>query len=403
MLSLDFRSSEGCSDLSVLLQRLQFNLFTSFLTQMDVCRLECSSQFLYRSLEGHRFAESLCPSFFKVRSHDYAIHKTKFGENHDVDFSIRYDPGVENRLEIPKREETYKNYLNWIASRKFSFNRFVLRPNKIMFLRKPETIYALVQVIVKCVNVDPIHLANDGMTTAFYEALTKTSLRETTGIQILSIYGIVGNKEHVKTCDGRMKIISASFPQLQKLTLGRPCNFSDDGLRHLGALKGLNELCLVFGLHINDEGVRHVAENCLQLEIVRLIRCRRLTNRSLEAFCEHKLKYFEFSDNFQISENNIREFVKSACGQVVQVLDLSNSIPLSQDCIENLFDACSSLEILHYDEIVESMEFGRVVRKRFKMRTPGEKIVLRMPMYQEKSYTQFNTNYFNYTPFDRNI
>jgi hypothetical protein len=95
--------------------------------------------------------------------------------------------------------------------------------------------------------------------------------------------------------------------------------------------------------------------------------------------------------------------VKSACGQVVQVLDLSNSIPLSQDCIENLFDACSSLEILHYDEIVESMEFGRVVRKRFKMRTPGEKIVLRMPMYQEKSYTQFNTNYFNYTPFDRNI
>jgi predicted RNA-binding Zn-ribbon protein involved in translation (DUF1610 family) len=393
MLHLDFRSSEGRLDLSVLLQRLQLNLFTSFLTQVDVCRVECSSQFLYRSLEGHRFVESLCPSFFRVKSHDF-----------DGDFSIRYDPGVEGRLEIPNREAKYQSYLNWAASRKFSFNRFVLRPNKIMFLRKPETIYELVQVIVKCVNVDPIHLANDRMTTAFYDALTETSLpAETTGIQILSIYGIVGNKEHIKICDGRMKIISASFPQLQKLTLGRPCNFSDYGLRHLGALKGLNELCLVFGLHIKDEGVRYVAENCLQLEIVRLIRCRRLTNRSLEAFCKHKLKHFELSDNFQISEDGIREFMKSDCGKVVQVLDFSTSIPLSQNCIECLFDTCSCLEILHYDEEYETMEFERHVRKRLKMRTPEQKLVFEKTMYQEKCYTQFNTNHFNYVPFDRNI
>jgi hypothetical protein len=88
------------------------------------------------------------------------------------------------------------------------------------------------------------------MTTAFHESLIEKSFRETTRIQILSIYGIVGNNKYVKICDGRIKAICASFPQLQKLTLGRPCNFSDYGLRNLGALKGLNELCLVFGLHI---------------------------------------------------------------------------------------------------------------------------------------------------------
>ena len=169
---------------------------------------------------------------------------------------MRYDPGVERRLEIPKREEKYKSYLNWAASRRFSFNRFVLRPNKIMFFRDPETIYALVQVIVKCINVDPIHLANDLMTTAFHEALTEKSFRETNEIQILSIDGVVGNNEHVKICDGRMKIISASFTQIQKLTLGRPCNFSDYGLRYLGALKHLKELCLIFGLHIKYDGVK---------------------------------------------------------------------------------------------------------------------------------------------------
>ena len=403
MLRLDSRSSEGRLDLSALLQRLQSNLFTSFLTQVDVSRLECSSQLLYRGLEGHRFIESLCQSIFKVTSHDYAIHEIKCRENDDGDFSRRYDPGVERRLEIPKREEKYRKYLTWAASRKFSFNRFVLRPNKIMFLREPETIYALVQVIVKCINVDPIHLANDLMTTAFHEALIEKSLRETTGIQILSICGIVGNSEHVRVCDGRMKVISASFPQLQKLTLGRPCNFSDYGLRYLGALKGLNELCLVFGLHIEDEGVRYVAENCLQLEIVRLIRCRRLTNRSLQVFCEHKLKYFEFSDNKQISEDGIREFVKSESGKVIQVLDFSKSIPLSQNCVEYLFDICSCLDILHYDEVFETMELGRDVRKRFKMRTPGIIQAFEITMYQEKSYSQFNTNHFNYIAFDRNI
>jgi hypothetical protein len=160
---------------------------------------------------------------------------------------------------------------------------------------------------------------------------------------------------------------------------------------------------LVFGLHIEDEGVRYVAENCLQLEIVRLIRCRRLTNRSLQVFCEHKLKYFEFSDNKQISEDGIREFVKSESGKVIQVLDFSKSIPLSQNCVEYLFDICSCLDILHYDEVFETMELGRDVRKRFKMRTPGIIQAFEITMYQEKSYSQFNTNHFNYIAFDRNI
>ena len=136
---------------------------------------------------------------------------------------------------------------------------------------------------------------------------------------------------------------------------------------------------------------------------MRLIRCRRLTNRSLEAFCEHKLKHFEFSDNNQISEDGIRKFVKLESGKIVQVLNFSKSIPLSQNCIEYLFDACSSLVILHYDEVLETVEFGRDVRKRLKMRTPGKVLVFETTMHQEKSYTQFNTNYFNYIRFDRNM
>jgi hypothetical protein len=260
-----------------------------------------------------------------------------------------------------------------------------------MFLREPNTISALVQVIVKCIDVDPIHLANVLMRNAFHKALeSKTSLN-TSGIRIFSIFGGIGNRYFIKNADEEIKIISASFPQLESLTLGRACQFSDYGLKHLGALTRLKELCLVFGFHINDEGVRYVAENCLQLEIVRLVRCRRLTNNSLEAFREHKLKYFEFSDNDKISEDGIEIFVKSKAGKVLQVLNFSETIPLSQNCIEFLFGTCSSLEKLHYQEVVETTEFFSDDGQRVKMRTPGKQLGVERNMYDDARYRQFNT------------
>ena len=94
------------------------NLFTSFLTQVDVRNLECSSHFLFEDLEGHRFNESLCPSFFKMSSrdcddNDIELEESVFFFNSSV---TRCDPGVANRIEMPKREERYKNYLYWAAT-----------------------------------------------------------------------------------------------------------------------------------------------------------------------------------------------------------------------------------------------------------------------------------------------
>jgi hypothetical protein len=267
-------------------------------------------------MKEQRFDEILSPLFFTGN-----IIDSPYSDDERVPFVIQKN--IEGR---------YRKYVLWAASRKHSFNHFI--SHSFELVRQPETLTAIVDILLKCINVISIHLVNRKSKFAFYDSLKTKIFSKTNEIRVISFLD-------TDTADVELEMISKSFPELQKLTLGRPCTFSDKSVTHFAKLESLKELCLAVSYRITDRGILSVSKHCRHLEKVRLIKFVHLTDKSLTAFENHELNFLEFYYNKEISEDGVKTFVES--NPQLEILHLRDSTVLSMACIKFIWDKLPNL------------------------------------------------------------
>jgi hypothetical protein len=104
-------------------------------------------------MKEQRFDEILSPLFFTGN-----IIDSPYSDDERVPFVIQKNI-----------EERYRKYVLWAASRKHSFNHFI--SHSFELVRQPETLTAIVDILLKCINVISIHLVNRKSKFAFYDSL----------------------------------------------------------------------------------------------------------------------------------------------------------------------------------------------------------------------------------------